>query len=142
MPLLQSKEMDCILWLTNSTVRPLFATSCILPRHFFWNSAVADGQHFIHDQDFRVQVGGDGEGEADVHAAAVALDGRVQELLDAGEVHDGVELAGDLAAAHAQDRAVEVDVLAARQFRVEAGADFQQAADAAVEVDLALPSAR
>ena len=38
---------------------------------------------------------------------------------------------------HAQDRAVQEDVLAARQFRVEACADFEQAADAPVQVYLA-----
>ena len=35
-------------------------------------------------------------------------------------------------------RAVQVDVLAAGQLRVEAGADLEQAADAAAEVDAAL----
>ena len=41
-------------------------------------------------------------------------------------------------ARHAENRAVEEDVLAAGQLLVEAGADFQQAADAAVEIDLAV----
>ena len=31
--------MPPMLWLTNSTVRPLRATSSILPRHFCWKSA-------------------------------------------------------------------------------------------------------
>jgi len=35
-------------------------------------------------------------------------------------------LAFDLVAPHAKDRAVEVDILAACEFGVEAGADFQQ----------------
>ena len=38
---------------------------------------------------------------------------------------------------HAEDGAVEVDVLAAGELGVEAGADFEQAADAAAEVDAA-----
>ena len=41
----------------------------------------------------------------------------------------------DLAASHAEDRAVEIDVLAAGQLRVKAGADFEQAADAAAQLD-------
>ena len=69
-------------------------------------------------------MSGDGEGQAHVHAAAVALDGGVDELLDAGEVDDLVELAVDLLGAHAQDGAVEVDVLAPGELGVEAGADF------------------
>ncbi len=35
---MQSDLTDAILWLTNSTVLPLFETSCILPIHLFWNS--------------------------------------------------------------------------------------------------------
>ena len=38
-------------------------------------------------------MGRDGEREADVHAAGVALDGRVEELFDLGEGDDLVELA-------------------------------------------------
>src|SRR5262249_51714158 len=62
---------------------------------------------------------------------------RVEERLDLGELYDHVKLAGDLPAFHAEDGAVEVDVLAAGQLGVEAGADLQQAADAAGQLDLA-----
>ena len=41
------------------------------------------------------EVRGDGEREPHVHAAAVALDRRVEELLDLGELDDRVELAVD-----------------------------------------------
>ena len=133
----QSDSIAAMLWLTNSTVRPPRATSSILPRHFRWNSDVADRQHLVDDQDLRLQVGGHRERQPHVHAAGVALHRRVEELLDLGERDDLVELPVDLAAAHAQDRAVEVDVLAAGQLGVEAGADLQQAADAAAELDLA-----
>ena len=56
---------------------------------------------------------------------------------DAGEVDDLVELAVDLGLFHAEDRAVEVDVFAAGQFGVEAGADFEEGADAAAHPDFA-----
>ena len=59
---------------------------------------------------------------------AVALDRRIEELLHLGEGDDLVELALDLRRGHAKDGAVEIDVLPAGQFRVEAGADLQQAA--------------
>ena len=39
----------------------------------------------------------------------------------------------DLRARHAEDRAVQVDVLAAGQLGMKAGADFEQARDAAAE---------
>ena len=69
---------------------------------------------------------GDGEGEPHVHPAGVALDRRVEEPLDLGEGDDLVELAADLAPAHAEDGAVEEDVLPAGELRVEAGADLEQ----------------
>ena len=91
---------------------------------------VADGEHLVDEQDLRLEMRGDREREPHVHAARVALDRRVDELLDAGEVDDLVELPRDLAALHAEDRAVQEDVLAPGQLRVEAGADLEQAADA------------
>ena len=83
-----------------------------------------------------------GEREPHVHAAGVALHRRVEELLDLGERDDLVELARDLGAAHAEDGAVEEDVLAAGQLRVEAGADLEQARHAAAEVARGPRSAR
>ena len=41
---------------------------------------VTDREHFVDDQDLRLEVGGDGERKSHVHAARVALDGSVQEL--------------------------------------------------------------
>ncbi len=64
----------------------------------------------------------------------VALHRRVDELLDLRERDDLVELARDLARAHAQDRAVQEDVLAPGQLGMEAGADLQQAADPAADL--------
>ena len=88
---------------------------------------IADGQHFVDDEDFGLEVGGDGEGEADVHAAGVKLHGGIDEFLDFGEGDDFVEFPGDFGAFHAEDRAVEEDVFAAGQFAVKAGADFEEA---------------
>ena len=53
---------------------------------------VADREHLVDEQDLRLEVRGDGEREPHVHAARVALDRRVDELLDAGELDDLVEL--------------------------------------------------
>ena len=65
---------------------------------------VADGEHLVDEQDLRLEVRRDGEGEPHVHAARVALHRRVDELLDLGELDDLVELARDLAPLHAEDR--------------------------------------
>src|SRR5688572_17899999 len=80
-------------------------------------------------------MGRHGEREPQVHAARVALDGGVDEALDLREGDDLVELPRDLGATHAEDRAVEVDVLAPGELLVEAGADLEQRPDAPGDVD-------
>src|SRR5207248_1670680 len=85
---------------------------------------IADGENLVDDEDLGIEMGGDSEGQADVHTAGVALGGRVEEAPDLGEGDDVVKLAIDLLTAHAKDGAVEVDVLAAAQLLVEAGADL------------------
>ncbi len=127
-----------MLWLTNSTVRPCLGHVAHLAQALALELGVAHRQHLVHHQDLRLQMGGHREGQAQVHAAGIALDGRVDELLHFGEVHDLVELALDLGAAHAQDGAVEVDVFPAGQFRMEAGAHLEQGADPAVDLGVAL----
>ena len=54
--------------------------------------------------------------------------------LTPGELDDLVELPCDLGALHAHDRALQEDVLAAGQIRVEAGGDLDQRADAAAHL--------
>src|SRR5262249_18758269 len=77
-----------------------------------------------------------GEAEAGVHARRVALHRRVEEVLELRERHDRVELGADLGAAHAKDRAVEVDVLPPGQIGVEAGADLDQRRQPALDRQL------
>ena len=120
-----------MLWLTNRTVRPSPGDIAHLAEALLLERGVADGQHLVDDQDLRLQMRGHGEREAHVHAARIALHRRIEELLDLGERDDLVELRGDLGLRHAEDGAVEKDVFAAGQLRVEAGADFEKRADAA-----------
>ncbi len=75
---------------------------------------IADREHLVDEEHLGLEMRRHREGEPDVHAARVALDGRVDELLDPAELDDLVVLRTDLPAPHAEDRAVEVDVLAAR----------------------------
>ena len=80
-------------------------------------------------------MGRHGEGESHVHAAGIMLDGRVEEFLHLGKSHDLVKLAADLGLRHAEDGAIEEDVLPTGQFGMEAGANLQQARHAAAEPD-------
>ena len=95
---------------------------------------VAHAQNLVHEHDLGLEVRRDREGEADVHPARVALHRRVEELLDAGELGDLRQLGLDLAALHAEDRAVQEDVLPPGELGVEAGSDLEQAADAAADL--------
>src|SRR5205807_4634406 len=63
------------------------------------------------------------------HTAGVALDRSVDEALHAGERDHLVEAAADFCPLHAENCSVQVDVLAASQLRMEAGANLQQTAD-------------
>ena len=108
---------------------------------FFLEGGVAYGQDFVYQKDFGLEVGGYGEGQAHLHAAAVVLERGVQEALDFGEGHDFVELSVYFGFAHAENGAAHVDIFAAGQFGVKAGADFEQAADASVNFGVAFGGA-
>ena len=98
---------------------------------------VADGQRFVEDEDLRLDRRRHGEGEAHVHAARVDLHRLIDELADVGEARDRVEARADLVLGEAEQRAVEIDVLAAAELGVEAGAELEQRRDAAAHLDAA-----
>ena len=58
---------------------------------FLLKFRIPDRQHFIHDQNLRLEMRGDREGETHIHAAAVALDRCIEELLHLGKGDDLVE---------------------------------------------------
>ena len=87
---------------------------------------VADRQHLVDEDDVGVDVDRQREPESRGHARRVVLDLHVDERTDLGEVDHVVEDAVHVDLGEAQDRAVEVHVLAARQVAVEAGAELEQ----------------
>ena len=124
--------------MTHEQHRPslAFADVLHLADGFFLEFGVAYGEDFVDDEDLGVEVGGDGETEADHHAGGVALDGGVDVAFAAAEVDNLVELAVNLVAFHAKDAAVHIDVLAAGELGMEAGADLEERGYAASGVDL------
>jgi hypothetical protein len=96
---------------------------------------ISNRQHLVDDQYVGFKVRGNGKGQPNVHTAAVPLDRRVQELFDLAEAHDLVEFAPDLNTAHAEDGAVQEDVLATGQLGVEARAHFEEARGATPQAD-------
>ena len=83
-------------------------------------------------------VRGHGEAQLHIHARRIALDRRVDEGADFGEIDDLVQPLGNVRARHAQNRAVQIDVLATGQKLVEARADLQQAGDVPLVANHAL----
>src|SRR4051794_11599806 len=75
-------------------------------------------------------MGSDRETETQTHARRVAFDRRVEKLFHAREIDDRVEALFDLALPHAEDRAVEIDVLAPGQLVVKTSPYLQQRCDA------------
>ena len=92
---------------------------------------VAHRQHFVDEQDVGIHVRCHGESEPRVHARRVALQRRVDIRPEVGKVDDLVEARLHFASRQAQDDAVEKDVLAAGELRVEAGPEVDQRSQAA-----------
>ena len=113
-----------------------------LAEAFLLERRVANGEHFVDDENFRIEMCRDREGEPNVHAAAVALHRRVEKLLDFGERHDFIEASVDLVTAHTENRAVQINVFAAREFGMKTGADFEETADPPIEANLAFGGIR
>src|SRR6266496_2100975 len=88
---------------------------------------ITHGQDLVDQKHLRLEMGGDSERESHRHPARIALDGCVDELLDPCELNDLGELGRDLTPLHAENRAVEIDVLPPSQLWVEPRADLQQA---------------
>ena len=103
---------------------------------FLLEGRVAHGEHLIHDENVGLQVRRHGKGQPHIHAAGISFDRRIDELSDFGELHDPVELLGHLGARHAEDGAVEINVLAAGQLAVETGADLEQTGQLSAQTEL------
>ena len=92
---------------------------------------VAHREHLVHQQDVRVGLDRDREGQAHRHARGEVLDLLVGEILELRKLEDVVDAPGQLLARDAEDGATEEDVLARRQLRVEANAELEERRDAA-----------
>src|SRR4029079_5434248 len=83
-------------------------------------------EDLVDQQDVGVDVNGDGEAEAHVHARRVRFHRRVDELAELGEVDDLVEALLNLPLGQAEHDAVDEHVLAAGDLGVEAGAELDE----------------
>ena len=93
---------------------------------------ISHREHFIHDQNLRLHVGGHRKGKTHIHAAGVSFHGSIEKLLDLGKGHDFIEPLPNLSTAHPKNGSIEKDVLASGQFRVKASPHLQQAGHTAI----------
>ena len=96
---------------------------------------IADGEHLVEQEHVDLEVGGNGEAEPHVHARGIRAHGHVDESLELREGHDLLEVPVDRGPLEAEDRPVQVDVLAARELRMETGAELEQRSDPAADLD-------
>ena len=107
------------------------------PQAAVGESFVANRQNLVHHEHVGVGVDGDGKAEAHVHARGVVLHRFVDEIGQAGKLDDRVVTIVDLAAREAEHRAVDVDIFAARDLRMETRAQLDQRRHAAVDFEVA-----
>ncbi len=99
---------------------------------------VADRQCLIDDQNLRLNVNRDRESQADEHAAGIGFYGLIDEFPDISEFDDVFHPRINLFLREAHNRTVQVDVLHARVFLIEAGPQLQQGGYSSVDPYLAL----
>ena len=87
---------------------------------------VADGEHLVEHEDVALSLDGHGERESHLHAGRVVLELLVHEVLKLGELHDVVVHRVDFFPAEAEQRAVEIYVLAAGKLWVETDSQFDE----------------
>src|SRR4030065_1760759 len=85
---------------------------------------ITTGQHLIHHQDLRLQVGCNCKCQSQVHSTGKTFNGCIDELLHLRKCDNLIKFSLDLEAFHSEDGTVKIDILAPGQLRMETCADF------------------
>src|SRR6185295_9746835 len=97
-----------------------------LPQTLLLKRRITNRQHFIHDQDLRLEMRGHREREPHVHARREMLHRSVDKFFNLSEVDDLIKLPPDLFMTYPEYRAVEINVFSRRQLRMKTRANFEQ----------------
>src|SRR5204862_3242331 len=100
-----------------------------LSQTLFLKFRISHRQNFVNDENFWLEVCRHCKRKTHVHTRGVAFHGRVEESLDVRESNDFIEFPSDLRSRHAEDSAVQKNVFATGQLRVEACAYFEETRD-------------
>src|SRR5690242_19338053 len=96
---------------------------------FFLKSEIADGKHFVHEQNLRFEMCSDGKSQPRLHARAVMLQRRIQKFGHISKTDNFLEFAGDFPAPHAENCAVKKNIFTSGQLGMKSRADFEQTAE-------------
>ena len=99
---------------------------------------VADGEDLVDDENVRHVHRRNGKAETRHHAGGIVLHGGVHKVLQFGKLDDLVKPLGHIRAAVAEDRAVEIDVLARGKVGVKARAELDEGSNAPAGLHRAL----
>lgn len=105
---------------------------------FLLEEHVANGERLVNDEDVGLGDGGDSKRDARDHAGGEVLHGHVHEVGQLGKLDDLLEVSVDELFGVAEQRAVEVDVLASGELEVKTRAKLDQGRDIAAHDALAL----
>src|SRR6516164_3763639 len=89
----------------------------------FLKGHVTHGKNLIYHQDFRLQMGGDCKGQADIHSAGIPFHRRVEKLINFSKSHDLVELSFDFPKAHSENAAVHANVFSASELGMKSSSN-------------------
>ncbi len=96
---------------------------------------IAHREGFIHDQDFGIDMGGHRECEPQDHAGGICPDGLADEVPDLSEALNGGKSCIDFFTREAEQRPIEINVVAAGEFGRKTGAQFQQRREPSMDLD-------
>ena len=91
---------------------------------------IADCQHLVYDEYVGFEMRCDGEREPHIHPRRIVLHRRVEKLLDLGKCDNLIELAPNFCATHAENSAVQMNVLPPSKLGMKAGSDLKKTRDA------------
>ena len=93
---------------------PSFGDVAHLTQAFLLEFGIAHRQHLVDYHNLGLEMRRHRKSESHIHARRITFDRCIKEAVDLGEGDDLVELAADFRPRHAEDGAVQVDVLAPR----------------------------
>src|SRR5688500_2503923 len=82
-------------------------------------------------------MSGDGKRQFHIHARRITFHRRVEKFFNFRKFHDFIELRLNLPFLHSENCTVEKNIFSTSEFRMEAGADFQQTRDPTAHSDFA-----